>query len=114
MFTMRRTIRAGDARSSTGKAAGRTVSTGYFETVGLRLIRGRFLTDSDQSGASRAAIVINQRMAQSLWPNQDPIGKHVEDVADEPTPGQLDPNVASVVVGVVSNTHHEGLGEQLR
>ena len=31
-------------------------------------------------------------------------------MADEPTPGLLDPNVASVVVGVVSNTHHDGLG----
>jgi predicted permease len=91
------------------KAAGRTVSTGYFDTVGLHLIRGRFLTDSDQSGSSRAT-VINQAMAQSLWPNQDPIGKHVEEVADESGPGQLDPNVASVVVGVVSNTHHDGLG----
>ncbi len=90
------------------QGAGRTVSTGYLDTVGLRLIRGRFLTNSDQSGASRA-IVINQRMAQSLWPNQDPIGKHVEEVAEEPSPAQLDPNVASVVVGVVSNTHHDGL-----
>ena len=31
-------------------------------------------------------------------------------LADEPTPALLDPNVASVVVGVVSNTHHDGLG----
>jgi len=90
-------------------ATGRTVSTEYFDTVGLRLIRGRLLTDSDQSGASRA-VVINQQMAQTLWPNQNPIGKHVEYMADEPTPGLLDPNVASVVVGVVSNTHHDGLG----
>jgi predicted permease len=91
------------------EGTGRMVSTGYFDTVELRLIRGRLLTDSDQSGASRA-VVINQQMAQSLWPNQNPIGKHVEYMADEPTPGLLDPNVASVVVGVVSNTHHDGLG----
>jgi len=91
------------------EATGRTVSTGYFDTVGVKLLRGRLLTDSDQSGASRA-VVINQQMAQSLWPNQNPIGKHVEHVADEPSPGLLDPNVASVVVGVVSNTHNAGLG----
>ncbi|HEX3473063.1 MAG TPA: ABC transporter permease, partial [Silvibacterium sp.] len=91
------------------QGAGRIVSTGYFDTVGLKLVRGRFLTDSDQLGASRA-IVVNQQMAQTLWPNQDPIGKHVEELADEPTPGLLDPNIASVVVGVVSNTHHDGLG----
>jgi len=90
------------------QGAGRMVSTGYLDTVGLQLIRGRFLTDSDESGASRA-IVINQRMAELLWPHQDPIGKHLEEVADEPSPGLLDPKVASVVVGVVSNTHHEGL-----
>ena len=90
------------------QAAGRTVSTGYFDTAGLRLIRGRLLTDSDQSGASRAA-VINQKMAETLWPHQDPIGKHIEEVADEPSPALLDPNVASVIVGVVSNTHHDGL-----
>jgi predicted permease len=97
------------ATQEADKAAGRTVSMGYFDTVGLRLIRGRLLTDSDQSGTSRA-VVINQKMAQSLWPNQDPIGKHVESLVDEPTPTLLDPNVASVVVGVVSNTHHDGLG----
>ena len=91
------------------QGAGRIVSTSYFDTVGLKLLRGRFLNDSDELGASRA-IVINQHMAQALWPNQDPIGKHVEEVADEPSPGLLDPNVASVVVGVVSNTHHDGLG----
>ena len=91
------------------QGSGMKVSTSYFDTVGLQLMRGRFLTDADQSGASRA-IVINQRMAQSLWPNQDPIGKHVEELADEPSPGLLDPKVASVVVGVVSNTHHDGLG----
>ncbi|MBV8632645.1 MAG: ABC transporter permease, partial [Silvibacterium sp.] len=90
------------------QAAGRMVSTGYFDTVGLRLIRGRFLTDADQSGASRAA-VINQQMAETLWPHQNPLGKHIENVSDEPSPAQLDPSVASVVVGVVSNTHHEGL-----
>jgi len=97
-----------DAKQIAKQAAGRTVSTGYFGTVGLHLLRGRLLTDSDQSGTSRAA-VINQKMAETLWPGQDPIGKHIEEVANEPFPGLLNSNVASVVVGVVSNTHHESL-----
>ncbi|WP_254062095.1 ABC transporter permease [Acidobacterium sp. S8] len=95
-------------RQIAGQAAGRIISTNYFQTIGLRLLRGRLLTDSDQSGASRA-IVINQKMARSLWPNQDPIGKHIIEVADEPTPATLDLNAASIVVGVVSNTHHDSL-----
>ena len=97
-----------DAKQIAKQAAGRTVSTEYFETVGLKLLRGRLLTDSDQSGTSRAA-VINEKMAETLWPGQDPIGEHIEEVADEPSPGLLNPNVASVVVGVVSNTHHDSL-----
>ncbi|HMD22222.1 MAG TPA: FtsX-like permease family protein, partial [Alloacidobacterium sp.] len=97
-----------DARQVAKQAAGRTVSTEYFGTVGLKLLRGRLLEDSDQSGKSRAA-VINQKMAESLWPNQDPLGMHIEEVADEPSPGLLNPNVASIVVGVVSNTHHDSL-----
>ena len=97
-----------EARQDALMAAKRTVSSGYFRTIGLHLLRGRLLTDSDQSGASRAA-VINQRMAEALWPNQDPLGKHILSVNDEKSPGLFDPEKASIVVGVVSNTHHESL-----
>lgn len=97
-----------EAREGAKLAAARIVSSDYFETLGLRLLRGRLLTDSDQSGASRAT-VINQRMAENLWPGQDPLGKHILNVADEKSPGQFDPNIALIVVGVVSNTRHENL-----
>lgn len=97
-----------EARQGARLAAGRVVSTDYFQILGLHLLRGRLLTDSDQSGTSRA-VVINQRMAQALWPNQNPLGKHIINVGDEKTPAVFDPEAASIVVGVVSNTHHESL-----
>lgn len=97
-----------EPRQGAKVAAGRNVSTDYFSLIGLRLIQGRLLTDSDQTGTSRA-VVINQRMAQSLWPNQDPLGKHLLSVVDETSPAAFDPNKASVVIGVVSNTHHDSL-----
>jgi len=97
-----------EPRQGAKVAAGRNVSTDYFSLIGLRLIRGRLFTDSDLTATSRAA-VINQRMAQSLWPNQDPLGKHLLSVVDETSPAAFDPNKASVVVGVVSNTHHDSL-----
>jgi predicted permease len=97
-----------EPRQGAKVAAGRNVSTDYFSLIGLRLIQGRLLTDSDQTGTSRA-VVINQRMAQSLWPNQDPLGKHLLSVVDETSPAAFNPNKASVVVGVVSNTHHDSL-----
>jgi predicted permease len=97
-----------DPKQGAMLAAGRNVSTGYFSLIGLHLIRGRLLTDSDQTGSSRA-VVINQRMAEDLWPNQDPLGKHLESVMDEKSPGAFDSNIASIVVGVVGNTHHDSL-----
>ncbi|MFP5226265.1 MAG: ABC transporter permease [Acidobacteriota bacterium] len=85
-------------------AAGRMVSPGYFATLGIQLVRGRLLNDQDMSGASRA-LMINQKMAEELWPNQNPLGKHLIDVGAEKTPAVMDMNAASVVVGVVTNTH---------
>jgi predicted permease len=98
-----------DPRQGAKLAAGRNVSPDYFSLIGLRLIRGRLLTDSDQTGTSRA-IVINQHMAETLWPNQDPLGKHLLHVIDEKSPAVFDPSIASIVVGVVGNTHHDSLG----
>lgn len=97
------------ARQGARLATGRTVSAGYFSVLGLRLVRGRLLTPSDASGASRAA-VIDQHMAERLWPHQDPLGKHIIDVNDEPTPTVWDPTKASIVVGVVRNAREGSLG----
>jgi len=97
-----------EARQGALLATGRTVSPSYFATLGTRLVRGRLIENQDASGASRAAI-INERMAQRLWPHQDPLGRHIINVNDEPTPTVWNPNAALVVVGVVSNTHEGSL-----
>jgi len=89
-------------------ATGRNISANYFSFMGLRLLQGRLLTDSDETGTSRA-VVISQHMAQSLWPNHNPIGKHILSVGDETGPGIFNPEKASIIVGVVSNTHHDAL-----
>lgn len=97
-----------DPRQPAQQGAGRTVSPSYFATMGLHLVRGRLLSDADSSGTSRAAI-INQKMAQALWPGQNPIGKYIIEVADEASPAVINPERASIVVGVVGNTHHDSL-----
>jgi predicted permease len=97
-----------DARQPALVATGRVVSPDYFATLGMRLVRGRMLANQDESGASHAAI-ISQSMAERLWPHQDPLGRHLLDVKDEPAPAAWNSNAASVVVGVVSNTHGSGL-----
>jgi predicted permease len=98
-----------DPRQLALQGSSRTVSPSYFQLMGIRLVRGRLLNRDDESGASRA-IVINETQANQLWPNQDPIGKHIANVGNqEPSPAVMDMNIASIVVGVVSDTHHESL-----
>ena len=52
------------------------VSPGYFRTMGTRLLRGRDFTLQDTAASPRVA-VINQSLAQRLWPDQDALGRHV-------------------------------------
>lgn len=97
-----------DPRQGALLATGRTVSPAYFNVLGLHLTRGRLLTQEDASGTTHAA-VINERMASRLWPNQNPLGKHVLNVIDEPPPSVWVQDKASIVVGVVANARDQNL-----
>jgi predicted permease len=74
----------------------RVILPGYFEAMEIPLVAGRGIQESDRSG-STPALVINQVMADSLFPGRDPIGGQV--VVDV---GEL---VTFDVVGVVRNVH---------
>jgi len=50
------------------------VDASYFDTMQIRIVRGRAFTESDDEHAPRAAIV-NQTMAARYWPNQEALGK---------------------------------------
>jgi len=97
-----------DPRQEALMATGRTISPGYFSVLGLRLMQGRLLVEQDASGSSHA-VVINEQMARHLWPNQNPIGKRLIDVNDEPTPTVWDAAKTSIVVGVVHNAREGSL-----
>jgi putative ABC transport system permease protein len=52
------------------------VSADYFRTLGIRVVKGRVLTDDDRP--SRPPVtVINEAAARRFWPSEDPIGRHV-------------------------------------
>ncbi|HVH86228.1 MAG TPA: FtsX-like permease family protein, partial [Terriglobales bacterium] len=53
----------------------RWVSSGYFETMGERLLFGRFFEDRDRNLTNA---VISQGLAKTLWPNEDPIGQQLQ------------------------------------
>ena len=48
----------------------------YFKTMGIHLLRGRTFTEADKAGAP-LVMIVNRKLAQHYWPNQDPIGKRV-------------------------------------
>jgi predicted permease len=79
------------------------VSTNYFETLGVRLLEGRFFNSNDIAGKP-AVVIINETAARRFWPDQSPIGKRIG------RPGN-DPNWQEVV-GVVNDMGFPGgLGE---
>lgn len=54
------------------------VSPEYFKTLGLPLVRGRSFTEADIT-AHAAVAIVNETVAQRLWPGTDPIGKRVHE-----------------------------------
>lgn len=78
------------------------VGEDYFATVGTRLLRGHPITDANGESSDLVA-VINQTMASTLWPGQDPLDRCVMvGGRDEP---------CRRIVGVVQDIHRVGLVE---
>jgi len=85
----------------------RTASVGYFETMKIPLIRGRFFTEQDTKEATQV-IVIDENMARTYWPNADPIGKRLK------RGGAGSTNPWLTIVGVVGNVKQYALDTDSR
>jgi predicted permease len=69
--------RAADAPPSGLVQAGwRSVTPGFFETMGIPVLSGRGFADSDRAGTERV-VVVSTSLAQRLWPAESPIGKRI-------------------------------------
>jgi predicted permease len=58
------------------------VSDGYFETIGAKLVAGRFFNERDAATSPRV-IIVDDRLARRFWPNQDPIGRRLYRPSDD-------------------------------
>lgn len=77
------------------------VSEGYFQTMGIPLIEGRYFTSADTEG-SQPVVIINQTMARMYWGNESAIGHHVR--ADNRDPW-------NTIVGVVADVKNTGIDQ---
>jgi putative ABC transport system permease protein len=84
-----------------------TVTGAYFETMGTRIVRGRGIEPSDVERNEPIA-VINEALANVLFPNQDPIGQRVR--LGEPSTSTDDPGWLTIA-GIAVNTSTRTLGE---
>jgi putative ABC transport system permease protein len=81
------------------RAHPRSVTPGYFKTMGIEVVAGRAFTSDDRAGFPLVGIV-NDTMARRYWPNQPAVGRRLV----------VGGTTASVeVVGVVADVRHWGL-----
>src|SRR5882724_6491391 len=107
----RRVIRAKDTMPNDPKAPDPSVnalytaiSTGYFEALGVKLLRGRDFTQAEcENKDARRVAIIDEEMATKLFPNEEAIGQHVR-YTQSPKDGA--PNDLEII-GVVSKHRHD-------
>jgi len=79
-----------------------SVMPGYFETIGLPLLRGRVFSDADAREAPKVAIV-NRTLADTVFRREDPIGRRIS-LTNEPGP-----NDWITIVGIIGDVRSESL-----
>jgi putative ABC transport system permease protein len=89
-------------KTRTGNADYVVASEGYFEALGIPLLKGRLFTQGDGPNAPHAAI-ISESVARERWPNEDPLGQTIEF-------GNMDGDLRLLtIVGVVGEVRKHSL-----
>lgn len=86
------------------------VSPSYLSTLGLRLLKGRWIAESDIAGGPPVA-VINETMTKKYFKNEDPIGQRI--LVQQIIPGQpaLGPEIPWEVIGVIADEKTSSLDD---
>lgn len=82
------------------------VTPGYLKAMEISLRQGRGIADQDTSDSPNVAL-INQKMAEQLWPNQDPVGRRIRFPGSE-----RNTQPWRTIVGVVSNVSQYALDKE--
>jgi hypothetical protein len=96
-----------------GNISFRAVAGGYFETMGIRLLRGRRIERGDVDFSEHVAVV-DETFADRVFPNEDPIGQRVSWSLPPAWPGQTPAHTWLTIVGIVTPTPTRAFGETVR
>ena len=78
----------------------RVCSPGYFQTMGISILKGRSFTDQDKAG-SLPVVIVNETLARKYWPSGDALGKRIRFY------GPLERAPWMEIVGIVQDVKHE-------
>jgi putative ABC transport system permease protein len=76
----------------------RHVSSGYFEALGIPLLRGRLFTAAD---APNQTAIVNQTLVRTFFPGEDPIGKKIDLLSKSP----------KTIIGIAADSKNFGLNQ---
>lgn len=79
------------------------VSSDYFRTMGIPLLKGRYFNEHDREGTGNV-VIIDSRLAQKAFPGEEPIGRRLIPAGDTPYE----------IVGVVGGVMHYGLDKEAK
>jgi predicted permease len=89
-----------------------TVDPGYFDTIGLPVVRGRRFTSADGTPGHESAIINNQ-FARMHFPNENPIGRRIVVTLDPsfgpPAAADIPLSMSATIVGVVPDVRQRNL-----
>jgi putative ABC transport system permease protein len=102
--------RTAPATGQEPRAGYNEVSSGFFRTLELPLLKGRYLNEGDVE-ASPWVVVINETMARRFFSDEDPIGKHLHlTILGGSSALNVEEDRPRQIVGVVGDVRHFGLG----
>jgi putative ABC transport system permease protein len=84
----------------------RMIQPRYFETMGIPILRGRDFTEADLDPKAPLRFVVSDTMVKRMFPNENPIGKHlVVNMKTNNEPGEI--------IGVAGDVHHGTLADKI-
>jgi predicted permease len=86
-----------------------SVTPGYFEALGIHMVRGRSFDERDNENAPRV-VIVDERLAQHFWPDRDPLGRRMYMPGDDKDLLKTDEHtVWLTVIGVARTLRYENL-----